>query len=183
MNEKDDGRLYSRIMRRSIVIINLLDLDQVYTLDEIAGRVHKEAPKEFYLERFKRQMSISRTKDYVRYLFDLQVIDRKDDKYILNFQHRTNDDDWAQSLSDLAFPHLAKLLKITPPEVNQFLTRVRNQSHSEKKLPTLDKIIEQTDISSNREQEYFKWSLYIYADVDTCPFDIRRYPSLVLRGD
>ena len=182
MEEKEDGRMYSRIMRRCVAVINHLNQGETFSINDIASEIHDKKLPEFYLERFNRQMSVMRTKDYIRYLVEIDVVSRDGDKYYLKFQHKTRDEEWAQELSDLALLHLAKALKKSPPEVVEYLEDLRNDFHSKSQLPTLDEIAEKSEISGNREQEYFRWSLYMFADVDTSPFDIRRYPVLVKQG-
>jgi len=63
MDRKSDGRMYSRITRRTVAIIIHISQGQEFTINEVAEEVHEKKLPEFYLERFKRQMSISRTRE------------------------------------------------------------------------------------------------------------------------
>jgi hypothetical protein len=181
MDLKPDGRKYSRITRRSVAIITHIEPGTDFTIGEIAHKIHDAKLPEFFLSRFNRQMSISRTRAYVRYLVDLGVIAKHGNKYILNFRHRSSDGEWAQALSDRALLHLANILEITPNEAPDLLEEQLNKFHANNQLPIVGAIVTSLGIEGARSQEIFKWSLYLFTDGETCPLDIRQYPVLQTR--
>jgi len=182
MEPRPDGRSYSRITRRSVAVIRYLHTGRVFKVSEIASEIHESKLPEFYLERFKKQMSIARTRDYVRYLRDLEAIAEREDGYTLVFRHRSADGEWAQALSDLALPHLARVLSKAPDEIPDLLESSLKVFYQKEQLPTLHDLASSFGIESGRAEEVFRWSIYIYTDGETCPFDIRHYPVLVRRS-
>lgn len=146
MDSKPDGRLYSRILRRSVAIVQNLSRDREMTIGEMAEQVHEKNITEFYLKRFDRSVSSERIRDYIRYLRDIKVISAKDDKFILDFPNKATDQEWAQAMSDRALEHLAKILKKTPDKVPDFLETGRNKLLKSRRVPTLDAIISDLEI-------------------------------------
>ncbi|HUW13304.1 MAG TPA: hypothetical protein VM537_26505 [Anaerolineae bacterium] len=183
MERKSDGRMYSRITRRSVAIVGQIQRGREYSINEIAAAIEAKELPEFFLERFGKQMSLPRIRDYVRYLVDLEVLSPTDNKYILALEHKHTDEDWAQALSDLALLHLAGILRRTAAETIEYFKALLEHLFDERRLPTIEALLTEVDISGGRSEEVFKWSLYVFTDVDNCPFDIRRYPVLVRRGE
>lgn len=182
MELKRDGRHYSRITRRSRVIIENIQEGRLFSISEITEEIFNKELPEFYLRRFKAQMSISRTRDYVNYLVDLNIIGRQQDKYSLKFRHRGRDEEWAQALSDQALLYVAKVLNMALNDVPDHLNNIMKQFYRDGELTTLEAIISEIGIEEGRKQEKFKWALYLYTDGDTCPFEIRHYPVLRSRS-
>jgi len=178
METKPDGRLYSRILRRIVAIIQVLPENIDMTLGELAKQIYENNLPEFYLERFHRSVSVQRIRDYIRYLRDIKVLVSHDDKFIFNFQKKTTDQEWAQTMSDRALEHLAIILKKRPDKVPDLLETRRNRLLKSRRIPTLNAIITDFEIEGGRPQEQFRWSLHVYTDGPTCPFDIRRHPVL-----
>lgn len=178
MELRPDGRKYSRILRRSVAIIKNLPKNTVLSIVEMAEKIHEKKLPEFYLERFGRQMSEGRMRDYIRYLREIKVIQAKDNKYFVSFQNRTGDKQWAQALSDLALPHLAEVVGKTPDALPKYLEKQRNSLLKARRVPTVNAIVASLGIEGGREAEVFKWSLEVYTDGEACPFDIRRHPVL-----
>lgn len=182
MDLRPDGRAYSRVTRRCVAIINRIREDRVFTIEEIADEIRKLNLPEFFLSRFNRQMSIGRFRSYIRYLVDLEVIKQQDDKYISNFQRKNTDGQWAQALSDIALLYLGKFLDKKPDDIFDYLDKIRSEFHKESRIPTVDDLVTKIGIIGTRNQEIFRWSLYMYVDGDACPFEIRRYPALLRSG-
>ena len=183
MDTKPDGRLYARVVRRSVAIIRHLRTGRVFSVKEVAAEIEGRTLPDFYVKRFDRQMSVPRTRLYIRYLADLEAIVEQEDGYTRRFRHRDSDEDWAQALSDLALQRLARLLGVEPQDVPAHLEERIMRFHTRAALPTLDGLAADLGISGGRALEGFKWTMYMYMDGETCPFDIRSYPVLLKRGD
>ena len=178
METKPDGRFYSRILRKIKVIVQIIPKYGEMTLGELAKQINKNNLPEFYLKRFNRSMSEVRIKDYIRYLQNIKVLVLHEDKFISTFQERETDQEWAQAMSDRALEHLAEILKKRPDEIPDLLDDCRNKLLDSRRIPKLDIIIRHFEIEGGRSQELFRWSLHLYTDGPTCPFDIRHFPVL-----
>jgi hypothetical protein len=182
MDTKPDGRLYSRVTRRCAVIIRHLRAGRVFTVNDVAAEIHGRTLSDFYVSRFDRQMSVPRTRAYIRFLIDLGAIVETEGGYARDFAHRTSDADWAQALSDLALRHLARLLGQPPEETPAFLEARLADFFDRRQLPTLDGLADELGIARGRARELFKWTVYMYTDGGACPFDIRSFPVVLGRG-
>ena len=182
MELRPDGRMYSRITRRCVAIIGHTPADQGFTIYELADYVSELELPEFYIKRFERQMSTRRMRDYVEYLADLQVMVQREGKYIRAFATRSSDGEWAQALSDMALAHLAGMLNRTTNTAPLFLEQEMNRLFRENRVPSVRVMLDELAIQGGRAEELFKWSLYVYADGERCPFDVRRYPVLYRRA-
>lgn len=181
MELRPDGRKYSRITRRSVAIISHIPADEGFTIYELADHIHDLELPEFYVKRFERQMSARRVRDYVEYLADIKVIEQQEAKYVRMFARRSSDGEWAQALSDLALAHLADALNRTPDMTPALLEQQISELFRENRVPTVTAVLSELGIHGGRAEEVFRWSLYVYADAETCPFEVRRYPTLSLR--
>jgi len=182
MDAKPDGTLYSRITRKTVAIISFIRTGRVFTLHEIAGEIHDKAISEFHLRRFNREMSISRIRDYVGFVRDIGAIEAQGNKYILTFQPRRLDGEWAQALSDLALVHLADLLGSSAQDIQARIERQLSLFFRARQLPTLTGLAQRLGIEGGREEERFRWSMSLYTDGETCPFTIHHYPVLLKRS-
>jgi hypothetical protein len=182
MDAKPDGRLYSRITRRSVAIIRHLRAGRVFTANEVATEIHGRTLPDFYIKRFNRQMSIPRTRAYIRFLKDLGAIDDREGGYVRDFRHKDTDAEWAQALSELALRHLARLLNQPPEDTAAFLEARVASFFAQTKLPTLDALAADLGIPRGRAREVFKWTVYMYTDGPDCPFDIRAFPVVLKRS-
>jgi len=183
MDFKPDGRRYSRVTRRSATIIRHLRMGRTFTINEVAAELQARDLPEFYIKRFDRQMSMPRTRAYIKYLITLGAIVEEGDGYTRQFRHQTSDGQWAQALSDLALQHLARLLGQSPEEVPAFLEELLAGYYEQQRLPTLGSIAADVGIGRGRALELFKWTIYMYLDGETCDFDLRAYPVLLKRAD
>lgn len=182
MEQRPDGRKYSRVARRSVAIISNTPADRGFTVYELADYTHSLELPEFYLKRFERQMSAVRMRDYVEYLVDLGVMEQREGKWVRTFARRSSDGEWAQSLSDLALSHLAAMLHRSPGMTPGLLQDEIIKFFADHRVPTLSAVIRELGIQGGRAEEAFKWSLYLYADGEACPFEIRRYPTISRRA-
>ncbi|HUW08225.1 MAG TPA: hypothetical protein VM537_00770 [Anaerolineae bacterium] len=182
MDTKPDGRQYSRVTRRSIAIIKHLRTGRVFDVNEVAAEIEGRTLTDFYVKRFDRQMSVPRTREYIRYLTDLGAIAEQEAGYTRNFGHRESDPEWAQAFSDLAQQHLAQQLGVEPQEVVSLLEERTLSFHARAQLPTLDALAASFGIRRGRALEAFKCPMYMYMDGATCPFDLRAYPVVLKRG-
>ena len=182
MDTKPDGRQYSRVTRRSIAIIKHLRTGRVFDVNEVAAEIEGRTLSDFYVKRFDRQMSVPRTRLYIRYLTELGAIVEQEEGYARNFRHQQSDPEWAQAFSDLALQHLARLLGAEPQETASLLEERILSFHARAQLPTLDALAASFGIRRGRALEAFKWTMYMYMDGATCPFDLRAYPVMLRRG-
>ena len=95
MDTKPDGRQYSRVTRRSITIIKHLRTGRVFDVNEVAAEIEGRTLSDFYVKRFDRQMSVPRTRLYIRYLTELGAIVEQEEGYARNFRHQQSDPEWA----------------------------------------------------------------------------------------
>lgn len=181
MDTKPDGRLYSRVLRRIVAIVQSLAQNKELTIGEMAENIHNRNLPEFYLKRFDRSISARRIADYIRYLRDIKVLVPREHKFVLNFSERATDLEWAQAMSDRALEHLAQILKKNPDKVSDFLEAIRKRLFRSRRVPTLDAISSDLEMEGGRQQELFRWSIYVYTDGPTCLFDVRRHPVLSSR--
>ena len=174
--------MYSRITRRCVAIIGRTPANRGFTIYELADYVSELELPEFYIKRFERQMSTRRMRYYVEYLADLKVMEQREGKYTRTFSRRSSDGEWAQALSNLALAHLADMLNRTTDTAPLFLEQEMNRLFRESRVPSVRVMLDELGIQGGRAEELFKWSLYVYADGETCPFDVRRYPVLYRRA-
>ena len=182
MDTKPDGRQYSRVTRRSIAIIKHLRTGRVFEVNEVAAEIGGRTLSDFYVKRFDRQMSVPRTRQYIRYLAELGAIAEQEEGYTRNFRHQQSDPEWAQAFSDLAQQHLARLLGVETQEIASFLEEQTLSFHARAQLPTLNALAASFGIRRGRALEAFKWTMYMYMDGASCPFDLRAYPVVLKRG-
>jgi hypothetical protein len=180
---KPDGRMYCRTTRRCVAIISEIEQGREYSLNEITAMIEAKALPEFFLERFGKQMSSQSIHDYVSYLVELEVLSPSRSGYILAFEHRQTDEDWAQALSDRALLHLARIVDKAPKQTIEYLQQLQNELLDERRLTRIESLITAAKVTDTRTRMLFRWSLYVFTDVDKCPFDIRRYPVVVNRGE
>jgi hypothetical protein len=184
MEEKTDGRLYSRVTRRCVAILKHIRAAQRFQLGEIASEIQGAGYPEFLLRKGERfvQMSAGRIGDYLSYLGSLKFIERSGKQYSISLTKPTSDAHWAQSLSDAAREQLAKVLNKPPGRLPKTLENKRRKLHRKGRVPTISALLADVGIEGTRLGEMFRWSLYLYTDGDACPFEIRQYPHLVPKG-
>ena len=187
LGEKPDGRKYSRVLRRSVTIIDHIDKNRIFELKEVAIEINKsksEKFEEFYNLKTEKQMSVSRIKDYIRYLEHLKAIvkvENQNDKYKLYFEKPVNNNMWIQILADMALEHMCELLDIDISKIIVKLKNIIKDHFKNKQIPTVDSIIKTLDIGTRKSEELFRWSLYVFLDSPICPFDLKRNPFLTIK--
>jgi hypothetical protein len=183
--EKPDGRKYSQVLRRCVTIVEYIDENRKFSFHDIAVEINKNKTfTEFFISRTEEQMSVSRIQDYLRYLAILKVLEKNQDennRYKLNFNKPSSDEDWVQIFSDLALEQLCLMLGKNPQELVEILKRSINELLEEKQIPTIDAILRRLNIDSGRTEEIFRWSLYIFLDSPICQFNLRRNPFLTIK--
>lgn len=107
MNPKPDGRLYSRVLRRSVAIFNLIGPNNPFTIREIAQDIHNKKLSEFILSKTNTTISVQRINDYLRFLAVINAFTPINLKHQLAFSPKGNDREWAIKFSDLAWSYLA----------------------------------------------------------------------------
>jgi len=181
MGKKPDGRLYSRIMRRCVVLLKHIRVGRQFDLTEVAEEVHDAEYPEFSTRRELKSAQIKpeRVRDYLSYLVDLEVLHSAGKQHTLNFKKPSTDEHWAQALSDIARVHLSKMLGTQTGKLPSRLEDIRKGLHEKGRVPTVAAVIREGGIESNRREEEFRWSLYLYTDGDASPVEIRQYPHLI----
>jgi len=185
LQERSDGRLYSRILRRCVALLKHINPSRKFDLIEMAREVQEQGYPEFHTRRENQltQIRADRIRDYLSYLVDLQVIQASEKQYCLNFKKPATDGHWAQVLSDIAREHLARILVIPIATLQTHLEGICKKLHAEHRVPTVASLIAEVEVESARREEVFRWSLYLFADGDACPFEIRKYPHIVLKAE
>lgn len=185
LSEKPDGRKYSRVLRRSITLIDhMADKNlKFFSLRDIAKDINENKKFiEFYILRTEKQMSISRIQDYLRYLVILKTVEKiENDKYRLSYKRPKKDEEWVQSFSDMALEHLCEILSMDHEGVINAIKTAINDHLDKKQIPTIDALVKTLDIDSGRSEELFRWSLYVFLDSPICPFYLRRNPFLTIK--
>jgi hypothetical protein len=182
LEEKPDGRMYSRVLRRIVAIILTIPRNRTLTLSELATLVHEKKLPQFHLQRFDRQVSPERIRDYIRYLRDLTVLQETTEGLSTQFTIPRAAAECAQVFSDLALEHLSKLMQVSPAEVVDKLLASRKRLLQQQQIPVLDTVASDQNITSGRDRELFRWSLFLYADGEASRLDIHRYPVLTTKG-
>lgn len=180
MKEKPDGRLYARVTRRCVAILRHLRSGDSFELGKMADEIRKSKYLEFEIRRNGEliQTGSGRIADYLSYVHALGLIVRADRLYSLNFTKPRTDSHWAQSLSDAAREHLAKEIGIKPTDLPDKLEEIRTGLHKQRKVPTLSAVLASVGIEGARKEEFFRWSLHVYADGEACLFELRQFPHL-----
>lgn len=183
MGEKPDGRLYSRITRRCVVLLKHIKEGRKFDLIEVAREVQENNYAEFLIRRGSQftQIKADRIRDYLSYLVELQILRLSGKQYSLDFTKPSpsTDEHWAQTLSDTARKHLAKTLDIKATELPNHLDKIRKELHQKNRVPTVSAVIGETELEGARKEEVFRWSLYLYTDGDASPLEIRQYAHFV----
>jgi hypothetical protein len=181
LGERPDGRLYSRITRRCVVLLRHIKVGRKFELIEVAREINEESYPEFQTFRGGQFVQIrpERIRDYLTYLADLKLIELAEKRYTLKFAKPSSDGHWAQALSDVAREHLAGLFGTSVSKLPEHLENLRRKLHQKQKVPTVTAILGEAGVEGARSEEVFRWSLYLYTDGDASPFDLRQYPHLV----
>jgi hypothetical protein len=182
MNPKPDGRLYSRVLRRSVAIFNFIGPNKQFTSRDLAQDIYDQKLPVFLLSKTNTMISVNRINDYLRFLSVINAFILKDHKLQLAFPLKSNDREWAIKFSDLAWSYLAKKTKQTNQEFQTDLQTKINALHQENRLPMLSEVFSEFDLVGGRDEEHFRWALYLYTDGENCPFDIRHFPVLTRKG-
>ena len=182
METKSDGRLYSKVLRRSVAIFQNISPTRVFTIREISEEIYSNNVPEFYLTNLHRTIMPARIADYLRYLVAINAFLRENEKYRLAFSPKILDKDWVIQFSDLAWNYLASITKTTPIGFTTRLKEIITSFHSERILPMIPDIIDEFEIESGQREEFFRWAIYMFTDAESCKFDVRRFPIVVEKG-
>lgn len=125
------------------------------------------------------QISAARIRDYLSYLVELDLLRASEGKYLLNFSKPSTDQHWAQALSDSARQHLSGALDVPVAQLPRYLDKIRQDILKAMRVPTVAAIVSESGVEGTRREETFRWSLYVYADGDAAPLEIRQSPHLV----
>jgi hypothetical protein len=185
MGERSDGRLYSRITRRCVVLLKHIRAGRTFDLVEIAREIPGEDYPEFRIRRGNQPVQIKsdRIRDYLSYLVDLGFIQSSGSQYTLrNFTKPSADGQWAQILADSGREHLSSMLGISPNNLPSHLESIRQRLHEEHRVPTIAAVLGETGIEGIRREEVFRWSLNLYTDGDATPLEIRQYSHIATKA-
>ena len=179
MEPKADGRLYSKVLRRSVAVFEYVNPTRIFTIRELSQEIHENNVQEFFLPAENRTIKPYRIAAYLRFLASINAFTKVDEKYQLAFSPKTLDKDWVVVFSDLAWTYLSSQTHSTPVEFNKKLRGALGKFHAEGLLPMIPHIIDEFEIESGQKEEYFRWALYMYVDAESCSFDIRHFPVVV----
>jgi hypothetical protein len=181
MNPKNDGRLYSRVLRHGVYLCQYIGEGRNVSIREIAQELHDNNSPEFYIQRLGRTISVHRIEDYLRYLAAIEALSRTGDRYSLAFPLKSTDREWAIKFSDLAWSYMASKKRISNQEFQKSLRETISDLSRKNSLPMLVDIIDAIKTEGSGNEEYLRWSLYLYTDGENCPFDIRHFPVLITK--
>ena len=178
MGTKPDGTQYARPTRRCAAIVSVIRSGSTYKILTLAEDLEERNLGEFYLSWLNKSVSADRIRTYLTFMIELEMFTPTSDGIELKFSKCRGDSQWAQKLSDTAKFFLAKLLNCNQADVPTRLEDVRRKLHRDLKLPTITKLVDLLGIEGNRNQEFARWAFYMYADGNTCPFQIHRIPTI-----
>lgn len=180
MEFRPDGRKYARITRKSAELIGLLRIGKTYNLQEVADGIEESKSKEFYLKHLKKYISPNRVRDYLRFLVKLEIMSETDGTFsiIISPKPRTVAHK-VQLLADRSRVYLASLLSVNPAEVADALQSNAISILQRGELSTLDQISINAGVTTNRDEEMFRWALYMLLDETGAVLSIRHSPVLI----
>lgn len=186
LGSRADGRLYSRVTRRSVALLKHLRAGRRFDLIEIAREVHEANYPEFFRTAGREVVPVraERIRDYLSHLHALGLVVQTDRQYTLDakFTRPSTDAEWAQYLSDIARGHLASMVEVGPADLPKTLEGYRKKLHAKLRVPTVAAVLAEIGLEGTRNAELFRWSLFLYTDGEACPLEIRQYPHLVPRA-
>ena len=180
MRLRPDGRTYKIITRRSIAILSKVPKSGG-VIRKFVNRLHKKEIAELYLNRFKRNISVNRLSDYLRFYSYLGIVQIDDDELQFHpeFLVPGTDQQWLNALAEQARQKLSDIFEVGPEDFNDKLQQALGESYRKSTLPTIQNISNAIGHATNREREYFRWCLYLYLDGDGCQFCVRRSDIIV----
>lgn len=178
MQNKPDGRKYSRVTRRSVSLLEEIPRAMRIDFAQVVQTVLRKEKPEFWLDRFGRMMSDARIAAYLRFLVEVGVISARDDAHWCDFVAPNRDEDWAQELSDACMLYLANLLGVPVPSLAQTIADSVSSFFAKEQIPTVNSVAADFGFDSGRKNELFRWAFYVYVDGPTCPLDIGRSPYI-----
>lgn len=176
MDERPDGRLYSRVTRRAQAILKSLDSGTPANLNEAVERA--AANEEFFLKRYGRSMSLPRVRDYFSYLEHIQTVSLAGGNVVRKFPQYVEDSQWAQALSDRARTALAKDINIKFGEIPKELGRLAAKIRAKGVPPTVPRLVQDLSDGRVRSAEFMRWDIYIWCDGPSATLQISRIPAL-----
>ena len=180
MEFRPDGRKYARITRKSAELIGLLRVGSTYNINEVVKKIEESKSKEFYLSHLKKYISSNRVRDYLKFLVKLEIMSESDGAFALIISPKpTTDSHKVQVLADKARIYLASLLGVSPADVPQELTTNAISILKKGELSTMDQISKSAGITSKKDEELFRWALYMLLDETGAALSIRHSPVLV----
>lgn len=184
MDFRSDGRKYARITRKSAELIALLDGGSTYELEDVSSLIAEQHLQEFYLVHLGKFISPDRVRDYLRFLVRLEILSETDGKFAIELDPKpATDPHKVQVLADRARKFLADLLNVQLASVAKTLESRALAILRKGQLPTLDQIAGTAEISSNREEELFRWAVYVLLDEPNTTLVLRYSPVLVGMGN
>jgi hypothetical protein len=152
--------------------------------DSLIADLHREPEPELYLKRFERNISEARLLDYLRFYAKLKILEFSSDissnkvHFHSDFVPADNDPRWVNALAEQAKLHLEPYLTNENESVDDGITAAINAIHNGGGLSTPRALADRQDFDTNRDEEQFRWALYLYLDGDACPITLRRVDIL-----
>lgn len=178
MDQRDDGRLYSRVTRRSKAILEAIDHTTFTAVDDLAETVFARNPDDFYLPRYERPISIDRLRVYLRYLEHIGALNFDEDKIRRRCPMYQSDAQWAQALADMARVALARTMNVNPSALRNNLVDTCLALMAEGTPPTVPNVIRSAVPGEIQDFEYARWDIYVICDGPNSVLQIRRFPTI-----
>jgi hypothetical protein len=186
MGPKPDGKKkYSRLTRRCVAILKHLPNTESFDLNSVAKDFPAMSYKEFLINIDKRRpLRPSTIRAYLAFLEKLKLVQKEKDgaQYSLAISKPTTDSHWAQVLSDYAREYSASLVHSSAANLPDFLQEKILSLYKSAHPPTLGEIMKSLEFEGPKQEETFRWCLYLYLDGDAVQFELLRNPLLVPRA-
>lgn len=180
MDFRPDGRKYSRITRKAAQIIDLLRRGSTYQLDDVMSKIKEHELKDFFIEHLDKYVSSSRVREYLRFLVTIEVLSESENLFSLKLTSKpTSNAHKAQILSDHARRFLATKLKKQLSEVIETLRKESDSILRKGELPTIERIATNYNILGNREEEHFRWAVYMLLDEEKSILSLSYSPVII----
>jgi hypothetical protein len=178
MDPREDGRLYSRVTRRSKAILEAINQTSFMDFENAAEVVISRNHDDFYLPKYDRPISHDRLRVYFRYLEHIGAASLYKTAIKRTCPMRQSDAQWAQALADMARAALAKTINIGPPTVPSHLITTCKTLMANGIPSTVPNVIRAAIAGDIPRFEYAKWDIYVICDGPNSVLQVRRFPTM-----
>lgn len=190
MGPKPDGKKkYSRLTRRCVAILRHVPGTEPFDLNAVAKSFPSANYKEFLINPDdidkRRPLKPGTIRTYLAFLERLKLIEKTEDgtqhRWAVGVKRPASDAHWAQLLSDHAREHAASLVHKSAADFPDFLQQKIRELYRSAHPPTLEGIMKMLNFEGPKQEETFRWCLYLYLDGVAAQLELLRNPLLVPR--